>query len=99
MGAIAERYCNYIILTNEDPYDENPRAIVEQMAKGISDTTKLEIIMDRRLAIKRALEVAPKESYILISGKGTDPYIMGPRGTKIPWSDTAVVEEELALLS
>lgn len=96
MGAIAERYCSQIILTNEDPYDENPRAIVEQMAKGITDKNKVDIIMDRRLAIKTALEQAPADSYVLISGKGTDPYIMGPHGTKTPWSDAAVVAEELA---
>jgi len=98
MGAIAERYCDHIILTNEDPYDENPRAIVEQMAKAIIDKSKLEIIMDRRLAIKTALTIAPDNSYVLISGKGTDPYIMGPRGTKTSWSDAAVVQEELATL-
>ena len=95
MGAIAERFCDYIILTNEDPYDENPRVIVEQMAKAITDKDKLEIIMDRRLAIATALERAEDGGYVLVSGKGTDPYIMGPRGTKTVWSDAEVVKEEL----
>jgi UDP-N-acetylmuramoyl-L-alanyl-D-glutamate--2,6-diaminopimelate ligase len=99
MGEIADRYCNQIILTNEDPYDEDPRAIVEQMANGIKDKSKLEIIMDRRLAIRQAIETAPDNSFILISGKGTDPYIMGPNGTKTPWSDAEVVQEELNQLS
>lgn len=98
MGTIADKYCDQIILTNEDPYDENPRSIVEQMAKGITHKEKLEIIMDRRQAIATALEKAPANSYVLISGKGTDPYIMGPNGTKIPWSDAQVVKEELAAL-
>ena len=99
MGAIANQYCDHIILTNEDPYDENPRTIVEQMAKGIEQKDKLEIIMDRRLAIRRALEQAEHGGYVIISGKGTDPYIMGPHGTKTPWSDAAVVQEELTLLT
>lgn len=98
MGAIAARYCDQVILTNEDPYDENPRRIVEEMARGIEDKAKLEIIMDRRLAIRRALEVAPSDGYVIISGKGTDPYIMSAHGVKIPWSDAKVVEEELAEL-
>jgi UDP-N-acetylmuramoyl-L-alanyl-D-glutamate--2,6-diaminopimelate ligase len=98
MASIAARYCDHIILTNEDPYDENPRKIVEDMAKGISDTSKLEIIMDRRLAIATALEAAKDGGYVLISGKGTDPYIMGPHGSKLPWSDAHVVQEELAKL-
>ena len=99
MGEIADRYCSRIILTNEDPYDEDPEAIVEQMANGIKDKSKLEIIMDRRLAIRHAIETAPDNSFILISGKGTDPYIMGPNGTKTPWSDAEVVQEELNQLS
>lgn len=96
MAGIAERYCDHIILTNEDPYDENPRRIVEEMAKGIENKEKLEIIMDRTLAIRRALELSPDGGYVLISGKGTDPYIMGPNGTKQPWSDAKVVAGELA---
>jgi len=98
MGHIAEEYCDYIILTNEDPYDENPRAIVEAMKKGITDQSKLEIIMDRRSAIAAALKKAPAGGYVLISGKGTDPYIMGPNNTRQPWSDATVVQEELAKL-
>lgn len=98
MGAIAERYCDHIILTNEDPYDESPRAIVEAMAKGMSEDASYEIIMDRRSAIATALARAEDGGYVLISGKGTDPYIMGPHGTKEPWSDAAVATEELAKL-
>ncbi len=96
MGAIAEQYCDQIILTNEDPYDENPRAIVDAMAKGITDKNKLTIIMDRRTAIRTALEQSLDGGYVLITGKGTDPYIMGPNGTKIVWSDAEVVSEEIA---
>lgn len=98
MAKIAEEHCDYIILTNEDPYDEDPRQIVEQMAKGIEDKSKFEIIMDRRLAIRTALEKAPENSYVIISGKGTDPYIMGPHNTRQPWSDAEVAKRELAAL-
>ncbi len=99
MATIAERYCDQIILTNEDPYDEDPRKIVDEMAKGITDQSKLDIIMDRRLAIRTALERAPEGGYVLITGKGTDPYIMGPNNTKQPWSDADVVQKELADLA
>ncbi len=99
MGKIAENYCDFIILTNEDPYDENPRLIVEQVAKGIEDKNKVHIIMDRQLAIREATERCPNGGYVLVSGKGTDPYIMGPFGSKTPWSDAAIVKEELELLT
>lgn len=99
MGGIAERYCNRIILTNEDPYDEDPRAIVDAMLGGITEHAKVDIIMDRRTAIRTALEQCPDGGYVLISGKGTDPYIMGPHNSREPWSDAAVVQEELTALT
>jgi UDP-N-acetylmuramoyl-L-alanyl-D-glutamate--2,6-diaminopimelate ligase len=98
MGRIAEKYCERIILTNEDPYDEDPKKIVDDMVRGIDDPTKLSIIMDRRKAIRTALEEAPDGSFVIISGKGTDPYIMGPHNTKTPWSDAKVVNQEMANL-
>ncbi len=69
------------------------------MAAGIENKEKLEIIMDRRMAIRHALDVAPNDSYVLVSGKGTDPYIMGAHGQKQPWSDAQVVSEELERLT
>lgn len=98
MGAIAEQYCDHVILTNEDPYDEDPDKIVQDMRKGMSDDAPVEIVMDRYAAIARAIECTPDNGYTLISGKGTDPYIMGPNGTKEPWSDAEAVQEVLAVL-
>lgn len=98
MARIADKYCQKIILTNEDPYDENPEKIIEDMVRGIEDETKLSVIMDRRKAIRTALEGAPNGGVVLITGKGTDPYIMGPHNTKTPWSDTKVVQQEIASL-
>jgi len=95
MGRIAGEYCERVILTNEDPYDEDPEKILQEMARGIEDESKLSVIMDRRRAIHTALEEAPDGSVVIISGKGTDPYIMGPNNTKMPWSDAKVVQREM----
>lgn len=95
MAHIAEQYCDYIILTDEDPYDEDPRQIVDQMAKGVEDKSKLDIIMDRRMAINEALKKAVDGGYVIVSGKGTDPYIMRAHNHKEPWSDAEVVQEEM----
>jgi UDP-N-acetylmuramoyl-L-alanyl-D-glutamate--2,6-diaminopimelate ligase len=97
MAKVAEQYCREVILTNEDPYDEDPSAIVREMAAGMTDK-KPEIIMDRRLAIRYALTRAKPRDVVLITGKGTDPYIMGPDDTKTPWSDAQVAREELRKL-
>lgn len=102
MGGIASDHCAHIVLTDEDPYDEDPEAIVREVRSGITLPEKqVETIMDRRQAIARALTLATKsneQSAVLITGKGTDPYIMGPRGTKTPWSDARVAREELERL-
>ena len=63
------------------------------MVRGMQRTP--EIIVDRREAIRRALERAHAGDAVLISGKGTDPFIMGAHGTKVPWSDARVAREEL----
>ena len=96
MGKIADEVCEQVILTNEDPYDEDPRAIVDAMATGMRRAPT--IIMDRREAIRAALRMARPGDAVLISGKGTDPFIMGPKGSKTPWDDASVVREELGRL-
>lgn len=95
MAALAEKYCEEIILTDEDPYDEDPEKIIQEMADGMQSEPK--IIMDRRHAIRAALELAKNDvnSAVLISGKGTDPYIMRANGAREPWSDAQVAQEEL----
>jgi len=94
MGKLADTYARIVILTDEDPYDENPQAIINDVAQGVTSKKPL-IIMDRREAIREAIKLAKPGEAILITGKGTDPYIMGPRGTKVPWSDAKVAREEL----
>lgn len=99
MAGIAEQYCDHIFLTNEDPYDEDPRKIVDDMAAGIENKEKLTIEMNRTAAIKQALEKTVDGGVTLISGKGTDPYIMGPNGSKQEWSDAAVTKKLLQELT
>ncbi len=96
MGRIADATCDVVILTDEDPYDEDPHAIVDAMAAGMKRAPQ--IIMDRREAIRTALSLARTGDAVLISGKGTDPYIMGANGARTPWSDARVVREELERL-
>ncbi len=109
MAGIAEKHCKEIILTNEDPYDEDPRAIIAQMEEGISDKQRLHVILNRREAIREACARAERRAEqkdpntehvsVLITGKGTDPYIMGPGGSKTPWDDAQVAREELKKLA
>lgn len=94
VGKIAEANCAHVILTNDDPYDEDPRSIVEMIERGMTRDTH-EIILDRREAIRKGIALAKKGDAVLITGKGIDP-IYGPKGKKIPWSDADVAREELS---
>jgi UDP-N-acetylmuramoyl-L-alanyl-D-glutamate--2,6-diaminopimelate ligase len=94
MAGIADKYCDKIILTNEDPYDEEPMKILEEMKEGVK-IHQVKIILDRREAIKTAISLAKNTDVILVSGKGTDPYIMEENGKKRAWSDKKVATEEL----
>jgi UDP-N-acetylmuramoyl-L-alanyl-D-glutamate--2,6-diaminopimelate ligase len=97
MAKIAQRHCDEIILANEDPYDEDPLAIIDDMKKVITEKP-VRVIVDRREAIHEALKLAKTGDVVLITGKGTDPYIMGAKGDKIPWSDAEVAKEEIGKL-
>ncbi|QQG44910.1 MAG: UDP-N-acetylmuramoyl-L-alanyl-D-glutamate--2,6-diaminopimelate ligase [Candidatus Sungiibacteriota bacterium] len=99
-GKIASEFCDEIILTNEDPYDENPAAIIEDIERGIPTSYKLKAksFLDRREAIYNALKSAQAGDTVVITGKGAEPWIMGPNNTKIPWDDRRVVREELQKL-
>ncbi len=93
MGRVANNFCDEIILTNEDPYDEAPEQIIKDVATGITEAFK--IILDRREAINSAIKLANASDVVIITGKGTDPYIMEANGKKTPWSDYDVAKEEL----
>ncbi len=97
MAEIADKYCEEIILTDEDPYDDEPREIVEDMARYFKNK-KPEIIMDRKEAIAKSFQKAKSGDVVLITGKGTDPYIMRKNGVKEKWSDAEVSREELRKL-
>lgn len=103
LGKIAREFCSEIILTNEDPYDENPLTILDNIEHGFSQPSSLNPqppnyrkILDRREAIREALRLAKPGDTVIITGKGAEQWIRGPENTKISWDDRLVVREELA---
>ncbi|TSC96218.1 MAG: hypothetical protein Athens101410_148 [Parcubacteria group bacterium Athens1014_10] len=102
LGELAAKYSDYIIITNEDPYDEDPLEIMGQISQGVKkDFQKKEgfnfwQILDRKEAIKKALLLAKPNDIVLITGKGSEQCIMGPKGERIPWNDYLIVKELLA---
>jgi len=105
LGEIAAKYCDRIILTNEDPYDENPMEIIKQVAEGAfkeisvnprrypRKSASIYKILDRKEAIKKALEMAKEGDTVIITGKGCEPWMCLANGKKIPWDDKKIVRE------
>ena len=96
MGEIAANYCDEIILTNEDPYDENPATILNGIEAGFSQIPNSYYkILDRKEAIKKAISLAKEGDAVIITGKGCEPWLHLGKGKKITWDERKITEEML----
>jgi len=96
LGRISEQYCKEIIITNEDPYDEDPWEIIEQIASGIETPDKeRHLVLDRKEAIKKAIQLVKPGDAMVITGKGSESLMCIEDGVKIPWSDKEIVKDIL----
>lgn len=100
MGEIAGQYCDVVIVTDVNCFDEDPKSIAEMLAKGAralgkKDGIDLFIEVDRYKAIEMAINMAKTNDVIAITAKGTEPCICVAKGVKIPWDDRTVAREIL----
>lgn len=95
MGRIASQYADELILTSDNPRNEAPMQIIEDILAGISKRS-YHIEENRRAAIALALQSAAKEDIILIAGKGHEDYQQIGQ-ERFYFSDQEVVRSELAL--
>ncbi|OGM97517.1 MAG: hypothetical protein A2735_02175 [Candidatus Yanofskybacteria bacterium RIFCSPHIGHO2_01_FULL_41_21] len=98
-GAIADRLVDEIILTDEDPYEEDPRQIISEIKSGISNSqfsiSKVQTILDRREAIGKAITMAQPGDAVVITGKGSEISMAVAGNRKIPWSDKEIAKSFL----
>ncbi len=93
LGAVAARYADVAIITNEDPYDEDPMDIINQVWSGLSnDSLEKYKILDREEAIKKAISLAQAGDIVVITGKGSEQAIVTKTG-KIAWDDREIVKK------
>ncbi|HBP01586.1 MAG: UDP-N-acetylmuramyl-tripeptide synthetase [Candidatus Moranbacteria bacterium GW2011_GWE1_49_15] len=126
MGKIVSEHADYVIITNEDPYFEDPQRIIDEVFAGVvrgadydyssalsaEDIAKLEKlkkiapkvegencwrVMDRREAIRKALEMAKAGDIVVVTGKGAEE-TMAIGDQRITWNDKQVILEELEKL-
>jgi len=95
MGAMAGRYANKIYVTSDNPRDEEPEDIIEDILLGLKGKDKVTATPHRKLAIKTALENLEENEVLLILGKGDEAY-QEYKGKKYPFDDRVVVRELLA---
>lgn len=97
MGAVADKYADYIFVTDDDPYEENRWQIIEDISAGIKrkEGEKFWKIPHRYEAIKTALSMAQEGDTVIIAGKGSEEIQM-IGDEKIPWDDRKVVRELLS---
>ena len=93
MGSIAEKLSDYVIITSDNPRNEDPCKIMDDIKKGIKRNSKKYItIENRKRAIEKALEMAEKEDIVLIAGKGHEnEQIIGSK--RIKFNDKEVARE------
>jgi len=98
LGKIAGKYCKEVIITNEDPYDEDPLTIMEEVFDGIEQPALSEtqhLVLNRKEAIKRGIEMAKPGDVVVITGKGSEPWMCLENGKKIPWDDRQIARDSL----
>ncbi|EDP76653.1 UDP-N-acetylmuramoyl-L-alanyl-D-glutamate--2,6-diaminopimelate ligase [Hydrogenivirga sp. 128-5-R1-1] len=94
MGKSAEKWSDVVIITSDNPRDEEPERIIEDILKGVEDKGKVKVIPDRREAIAEALNIAKEGDIVAILGKGHEDY-QEIKGVKYPFSDSEVLKKFL----
>lgn len=105
LGTIAGNRGDILIITDEDPFDEDPQTIIHDIADAAVATGKKEIKRDlfrnpnRREAIAKALSLAQPEDIVLITGKGAEQKIARANGTYEDWDDRLATMELLGQIN
>ncbi|RAO98484.1 UDP-N-acetylmuramyl peptide synthase [Petrotoga sp. 9PW.55.5.1] len=93
MGEVVSSKSDVIVLTNDDPKDEDPEKIIEEVSKGINKNKHFIVILDRETAIDTALRFANKGDIVIIAGRGHEKYQLFSHGRKIPFDDFEVTKK------
>lgn len=100
LGQLAGKKADIVIVTNEDPYDEDPQVIIDEVAAGAISANKiidkdLFLISSRAEAFAKAVNLANTNDFILATGKGAEQYICVAKGGKIAWDDRVELKKAI----
>lgn len=95
MGEVSGRLADFSIVTTDNPRTEEPKKIIEDIEKGISKTKgKYKIVVDRKEAIKEAIDMATRKDIVILAGKGHETY-QEINGQKFDFDEREIVKEIL----
>lgn len=95
MAAIAEKYADLIVVTNDNPRSEEPESIAKEIMQGFHDMSKVMLELDRACAIALALKQAQEGDIVLVAGKGHET-TQTIKGIVYPFDDVDVVKSKLS---
>jgi UDP-N-acetylmuramoyl-L-alanyl-D-glutamate--2,6-diaminopimelate ligase len=98
MGAVAAAASDVAILTSDNPRDEDPFAIIDEVLAGVPggrENPRVVVEADRRVAIRRALDAAEAGDVVVIAGKGHETY-QEIAGRRLPFDDAVEARDALA---
>ncbi len=98
MGAIAEKYCDEVVVTSDNPRSEDAEVIIDQIIAGMSNHCVVRRESDRRVAIAQAVTSRGSDDVVVIAGKGHETYQI-VHDQIIPFDDRLVASEELSKCS
>ncbi|MBP6859285.1 MAG: UDP-N-acetylmuramyl-tripeptide synthetase [Candidatus Magasanikbacteria bacterium] len=103
MGEVAGLLTDFVVITDVNCYDEDPVEIASMLAVGARAAGKKEgvdlfVEVDRKKGIEKAISLASAGDVVVITAKGTEPFIAIANGKKIPWDDRQVAREVLIKL-
>ncbi len=104
VGEFVGEKADICIVTDEDPYDDDPMEIIDDVARAALEAGKVEDetlfkVLDRKQAIKKAIELAKKGDMILITGKGSEQRMCVAGGKMIPWDDREIARTSLKTIN
>ncbi len=97
LGEIVGNYCDVAVFTSEDPYNEDPQTIINDIKKGLDKASekpgKVIDVLDRREAIEKAIALAREGDMVAITGMGSQKWLYGPKGEKKEWNEPEIARE------
>jgi UDP-N-acetylmuramoyl-L-alanyl-D-glutamate--2,6-diaminopimelate ligase len=99
MAQAAAKYADYLMITSDNPRDEKPEAIVADILTGLENSSvPYDVVIDRREAILKSMQMAQPEDVIVLAGKGHEDYQVLPGNVHVPMDERVIVRECLPLV-